>query len=80
MSFFFQLYMNRDRPKSAALLQKIASYRAFEHPMKPRLFKAIVITIDCPASGKREPDEKVKAEVELVSCFYSNNKLVSNNP
>jgi hypothetical protein len=61
--------MNRDRPKSTTLLQKIPSYRASEHPKRPRLFKAIVVTIDCPAPGKREPDEKVKAEVELVSHF-----------
>lgn len=67
--------MNRDRPKSTALLQKIASYRAYKHPKKPRLFKAIVITIDCPAPGKREPDEKVKAEGELVSILLFNQPI-----
>lgn len=62
--------MNRDRPKSTALLRKIASYRASQHPLQPRLFKAIIVTVDCPAPGKREPDEKVKAEVELVSRLH----------
>lgn len=68
-NFFFQLYMNKDRPKSTTLLQKITAYRASQHPKNPRLFKAIIVTVDCPAPGKREPDERVKAEVELVWSF-----------
>lgn len=65
MTFLFQLYMNRDRAKSTALLRKIAAYTAEKE--KVRLFKAIIVTVDAPAPGKREPDEKIKAEVDLVS-------------
>ncbi|KAF8323818.1 mitochondrial cytochrome b2-like protein [Clavulina sp. PMI_390] len=62
MTLLFQLYVNKDRPKSTALLQRIASYKT---DAGVRLFKAIVVTVDCPAPGKREPDERVKAEVDL---------------
>ncbi|KAF9518488.1 hypothetical protein BS47DRAFT_1370996 [Hydnum rufescens UP504] len=53
--FFFQLYMNRDRPKSSALIKKNGA----------RIFKAIILTVDAPWPGKREADERVKNEVVL---------------
>lgn len=55
----FQLYMNRDRAKTAELLKHVLTLR-------PRL-KAIMITIDAPVPGKREADERLKADVSVAS-------------
>lgn len=71
--FFFQLYMNRDRPKSSALIQKIASMRSLK--TGARIFKAIVLTVDAPWPGKREADEKIKSQVVLVSRLYILSRL-----
>ncbi|EXJ63536.1 L-lactate dehydrogenase (cytochrome) [Cladophialophora psammophila CBS 110553] len=51
--FFFQLYVNRERPKSEQLLRKI-------HQLKN--VRAIFVTTDAAAAGKREADERVKAD------------------
>ncbi len=62
--------MNRDRAKSTALLQKIASYRAASRSSSKdgkRCIRAIIVTVDAPTPGKREADEKTKSEVVLVS-------------
>ncbi|RDW57091.1 FMN-dependent alpha-hydroxy acid dehydrogenase [Aspergillus mulundensis] len=55
-SFFFQLYVNREREKSAALLRKCSA--------NPNI-KAIFVTVDAAWPGKREADERVKADEGL---------------
>ncbi|OOQ82121.1 Cytochrome b2, mitochondrial [Penicillium brasilianum] len=55
-SFFFQLYVNRDRAKSVALLRQCS-----ENPN----IKAIFVTVDAAWPGKREADERVKADESL---------------
>src|SRR4051794_15311992 len=50
--FFFQLYVNKDRAASEALLKE-----AEKNDMK-----GIWFTIDGPVQGKREGDERVKVE------------------
>lgn len=52
-SFFFQVYVNWDREKSAALLRQCSA--------NPRI-KAIFITVDAAWPGKREADERVRAD------------------
>ncbi|KAJ5894923.1 hypothetical protein N7495_006614 [Penicillium taxi] len=54
--FFFQLYVNRDREKSAALLRECSA--------NPNI-KAIFVTVDAAWPGKREADERVKADETL---------------
>ncbi|KAJ6179324.1 hypothetical protein N7519_009785 [Penicillium mononematosum] len=54
--FFFQLYVNRDRAKSAALLRQCSA--------NPSI-KAIFVTVDAAWPGKREADERVKADESL---------------
>ena len=53
-----QLYVDRNRSKTEALLKKINSLG----------LKAIFVTVDAAAPGKREADERSRAEVELVSA------------
>ncbi|KAL5342549.1 FMN-dependent dehydrogenase-domain-containing protein [Aspergillus crustosus] len=55
-SFFFQLYVNRERKKSAALLRQCST--------NPNI-KAIFVTVDAAWPGKREADERVKADESL---------------
>ena len=52
-----QLYLDRKREKTEALLQKINGLG----------LKAIFVTVDAAAPGKREADERSRAEVEMVS-------------
>lgn len=59
--FFFQLYVNRDREKSAVLLRQCSA--------NPNI-KAIFVTVDAAAPGKREADERVKAD-ETISVPMS---------
>ncbi|OQE36299.1 hypothetical protein PENCOP_c012G05863 [Penicillium coprophilum] len=54
--FFFQLYVNRDRGKSADLLRQCSA--------NPNI-KAIFVTVDAAWPGKREADERVKADENL---------------
>ncbi|OJJ44734.1 hypothetical protein ASPZODRAFT_27373 [Penicilliopsis zonata CBS 506.65] len=54
--FFFQLYVNRDRSKSAELLRECSA--------NPTI-KAIFVTVDAAAPGKREADERVKADESI---------------
>ncbi|KAL7625782.1 hypothetical protein AAE478_005005 [Parahypoxylon ruwenzoriense] len=49
---FFQLYVDKDRRKSEALLKMV----------RERGVKAVFLTIDSPVVGKREADERVKAD------------------
>lgn len=53
--FFFQLYVNKDRSKSEALLRHVRSLG----------ISTIFVTIDAAAAGKREADERVKADESL---------------
>lgn len=52
---FFQLYVDKDRKKTAKLLQQVTT----------RGVKGIFLTIDAPVIGKREADERVKADDSL---------------
>ncbi|ORY27625.1 FMN-dependent dehydrogenase-domain-containing protein [Naematelia encephala] len=56
-AFFMQLYVDRNRPKTEALLRKIENLG----------IKAIFVTVDAAAPGKREADERSRAEVEVAS-------------
>ncbi|KAI5779606.1 FMN-dependent dehydrogenase-domain-containing protein [Geopyxis carbonaria] len=49
--FWLQLYVNKDRPKTATLLQTAKSFGV----------RAILLTVDAPVMGKRELDERVPA-------------------
>lgn len=68
-NFFFQLYVNRDREKSAELLHKISAI--------PNV-KAVFVTVDAAWPGKREADERVKADesvsVPMAPAKGSNDK------
>ncbi|KAJ5708631.1 hypothetical protein N7488_008432 [Penicillium malachiteum] len=63
-SFIFQLYVNRDREKSAELLRQCSA--------NPNI-KAIFVTVDAAWPGKREADERVKAD-EGISVPMSPSK------
>ncbi|KAI1125356.1 mitochondrial cytochrome-like protein b2 [Nemania abortiva] len=52
---FFQLYVDKDRKKSENLLQLV----------RDRGVKAIFVTIDAPVIGKREADERLKADESM---------------
>ncbi|OJK02495.1 hypothetical protein ASPACDRAFT_51036 [Aspergillus aculeatus ATCC 16872] len=56
-SLFFQLYVNRDREKSASLLHQCSA--------NPNV-KGIFVTVDAAWPGKREADERVKADEDLT--------------
>lgn len=60
--FFMQLYVDRNRPKTEKLLEMINGLG----------MKAIFVTVDAAAPGKREADERSRAEIEVVSCGSSN--------
>jgi L-lactate dehydrogenase (cytochrome) len=49
---FFQLYMDKDRGKSERLLRQV----------QERGVKGIFLTVDAPVVGKREADERIKAD------------------
>ena len=55
--FFFQLYVNKDRSKSEVLLKKVRELG----------IDTIFVTIDASVPGKREADERVKADEGLSS-------------
>lgn len=57
LPLFFQIYIDRDREKSRALLQRARDAGA----------KAVFLTIDAPIPGKREADERIPAEEGLNS-------------
>ncbi|KAJ6015195.1 hypothetical protein N7540_009786 [Penicillium herquei] len=63
-NFIFQLYVNRDREKSAELLRQCSA--------NPNI-KAIFVTVDAAWPGKREADERVKAD-EGISVPMSPSK------
>jgi L-lactate dehydrogenase (cytochrome) len=51
-----QLYVDRNRSKSEKLLEVISDLG----------MKAIFVTVDAHAPGKREADERSRAEIEVV--------------
>ncbi|KAK4688773.1 L-lactate dehydrogenase (cytochrome), partial [Tremellales sp. Uapishka_1] len=55
--FFMQLYVDRNRAKSEALVEKINGLG----------LKAIFVTVDAAAPGKREADERSRAEASGIS-------------
>jgi L-lactate dehydrogenase (cytochrome) len=55
MPFFFQLYVDKQREKSEKLLKDVEALG----------IKAIFVTVDAPVPGKREADERVKADESL---------------
>ncbi|KIX92181.1 uncharacterized protein Z520_12062 [Fonsecaea multimorphosa CBS 102226] len=63
-SFFFQLYVDRNRSKSEALLRKLQE-------AAPNV-KAVFITVDAAATGKREADERLKADESYSSPMIKN--------
>jgi L-lactate dehydrogenase (cytochrome) len=55
LPIFFQLYVDKQREKSEKLLRDVESLGV----------KAIFVTVDAPVAGKREADERVKADESL---------------
>ncbi|GAA6001507.1 FMN-dependent alpha-hydroxy acid dehydrogenase [Rhodotorula paludigena] len=55
-TLFYQLYVNRDRKKSEAILEKVAKLG----------YRAICVTVDAPVAGKRERDERAKLDEEAA--------------
>ncbi|KAF4620100.1 hypothetical protein G7Y89_g14722 [Cudoniella acicularis] len=55
LPIFFQLYIDKQRHKSEALLKHVDELGV----------KAIFLTVDAPVPGKREADERVKADESL---------------
>jgi L-lactate dehydrogenase (cytochrome) len=53
-----QLYVDRNRPKTEKLLGVINGFEGM---------KGIFVTVDAAAPGKREADERSRAEIEVVS-------------
>lgn len=53
--FFFQLYVNKNRSSTESLLQHVYSLG----------IRSIFVTVDAPAPGKREADERVRADETL---------------
>ncbi|UKZ75056.1 hypothetical protein TrVFT333_002728 [Trichoderma virens FT-333] len=53
---FFQLYVNKDRPKSETIVRTIEATGKV---------KAILVTVDVPVIPKREDDERVKSKEQL---------------
>jgi L-lactate dehydrogenase (cytochrome) len=62
--FIFQLYVDRQRHKSEALLRKLHE--------NAKNIRAIYVTVDAAAAGKREADERVKADESLSSPMVNN--------
>jgi L-lactate dehydrogenase (cytochrome) len=60
LPIFFQLYVNKEREKSEKLLKLVEELG----------IKAILVTVDAPVAGKREADERIKAD-ETVSTPMS---------
>jgi L-lactate dehydrogenase (cytochrome) len=55
MPFFFQLYVNKDRTATEALLKRVWEAG----------IRVLFLTVDAPVPGKREADEKVKTSAMI---------------
>ena len=62
--FFFQLYVDKQRHKSEAVLQKLAGLDQI---------KALFITIDLAVVSKREADERIRTQ-EVTSVYMGGGK------
>jgi L-lactate dehydrogenase (cytochrome) len=67
--FFFQLYVNKDRKASEALLKDAEKSG----------IKGIFVTIDGPVQGKREADERVKVESTSMATAAISGVSASND-
>jgi L-lactate dehydrogenase (cytochrome) len=62
-----QLYVDRQRAKSEALLRRVEGLG----------LKAVFVTVDAAAPGKREADERGRAEIEVVRLVVPGPQLSS---
>ena len=65
-TFWFQLYVNKERHKTEELLAKVWKLG----------IRTLVLTVDAPIPGKREADERVKAD-ESMGTPMSGQKAVN---
>jgi L-lactate dehydrogenase (cytochrome) len=56
---FFQLYVNKDRAKTEAILKQAQTHG----------FNAVLLTIDGPVPGKREADERIISNIRISSAM-----------
>jgi len=61
---FFQLYVDKQREKSEKLLKDVEKLGV----------KAIFVTVDAPVAGKREADERVKADETMSAATMTGQK------
>jgi L-lactate dehydrogenase (cytochrome) len=61
-TLFFQLYVNTDRAASERQLAEAERLG----------IKGIFVTIDAPVPGKREADERVRADTDIKSAITGN--------
>ena len=59
--YWFQLYVDRNRPKSEALLERLESYDQV---------KALFVTVDLPVVSKREADERIREPQLKMSAYH----------
>lgn len=64
--FFFQLYVNKNRAASESLLRQVYALG----------IRTVFLTVDAPTAGKREADERVRAD-ETVLAPMSGTKAVN---
>lgn len=62
--YFFQLYVDRNRPKTEELLHKLSSMHNI---------KALFVTVDLPVVSKREADERVLEPGRVNSAYAGDN-------
>lgn len=62
--FFFQLYVDKERHKTEALLHKLSKYDQI---------KALFVTVDLPVVSKREADERIRTQ-EILSSYLNKSK------
>jgi len=58
--WFFQLYVNKDHAATKKLLREIMA-------LKPAKMAGVMITVDSAVPGKREADERLKADEDTVA-------------
>lgn len=63
--FFFQLYVDKQRHRSEAVLKKLQTYKQV---------KALFITVDLPVVSKREADERIRSQEVTTSSYMSGEK------
>lgn len=61
--FIFQLYVDKRKEKTNTLLAQVKSHKNI---------KAIMVTVDAAAAGKREADERVKADESIENPMQKN--------